>query len=151
MPPSLDSFALEGSFLGVGKGIFCLERGYGRCGEGLCATLYLSSFVACRLQLLCCPAQSAYLYCACFRDEIAHIEIFSWSEGFERRIFRSAAGLQGWKFCLAIHCQDHLVWMQAWVPVRFWARRRGRRSLKNSSGWGSRQASALGAARWTRV
>jgi hypothetical protein len=37
----------------------------------------MGSLFARRLKLLRFPAQSTYLYCACFGDEITHIEILS--------------------------------------------------------------------------
>src|ERR1700679_1370626 len=73
----LDRFPLEGSLLRTGKRIFRLERLHGRSGKGFRTTLDMGSLFARRLKLLRFPAQSAYLYRTCFRDEITHTEILS--------------------------------------------------------------------------
>src|ERR1700678_1815018 len=73
----LDRFPLKGSLLRTGKRIFRLERVHGRSGEGIRTTLNMGSLFARRLKLLRFPAQSAYLYRTCCRDEITSTDILS--------------------------------------------------------------------------
>ncbi len=74
---SLDGFALEGGFFGVGEGVFGFGGGEGFSGEGLGAGFDFGGFFAGGLEFLGFSAEAAYFDGAWFGDEVAHEEIFS--------------------------------------------------------------------------